>query len=140
MAHKKRIDYTKYDFDYKSDNPRDKILRTNRDILSKIIGKKVEVKSSYFPQKRLYKVDNIVEASVESSSGSFIPAFRLVDNKVSKDKHIVLNAPTDVIEEKTIDNNTVLVLKYEHELNIEKSFKHLHKNEKPPLMIYITIK
>jgi hypothetical protein len=136
MAHKQYVNIAK-DYEVHKDTPLKSINHQNKDILKKIIGKDIELKSSYSIQKRKYYVDDVLDMYQESSAGKLIPAFKLFNKKLSDNQQIIINTPTSLIQEKTENGMNKLILNYEHNINIEKGFKHLHKQTQEPLKIYI---
>lgn len=138
MAHKQYVDIVKKYEPHKK-SPLENINQKNKTILSEVIGKNIEIKSSYAPSKRKYYVNDIEDIFVESSSGKLIPGYKLVNKKLSNSQQITVNAPYVEIETKMNEDKKTLILKYEQEINFERGFKHLHKPTQPPLKIYIKI-
>lgn len=131
-------DFIKKDVsDKKYINDNEQLRLENKKILKDIIGKKIIIESSHSKNKREYFVDRIEDAYIDGNQG-LIPAFRLVNNSTPADKHILLNYPRVLIEQdELIDGKKFLLLEYDAELNIVKAFKHLHKPNREPLLIYI---
>ena len=118
-------------------NDSEKIKLENMKMLRELVGKKVVIESSGMRGKREYLVNDIGEAYTEGFQG-LVPAFKLINKSLPEDKQIVLNLPKVLIDkDELFDGRKFMLLEYESKLNIVKSFKHLHKPNREPLLIYI---
>jgi len=137
LAKSKFANILKKDIEQKVISENEKIRIQNKQILKEIIGKKVIIKSSHSKEEREYFVDDIIEVYTEGAQG-LIPAFKLVNKSLAKEQQIVLNYPKVLIDQDELfDGKKFLILEYEPELDIVKSFRHLHKPNREPLLIYI---
>jgi hypothetical protein len=103
-----------------------------------ITGKKITLKSNLYQDRKVreYMVKEVREERIVSASRS-ISGIRLYNPDVDKDLQPFLKFPTEKISKTKEANQVKLTLAYRHEINIERSFRHLHKQTRPDLEIYI---
>lgn len=103
-----------------------------------LTGKAVTIKSSlYFDRKvREYKVVDVRDGHILSGNRS-VRGFRLVNDDFKEEDQPFFKYPTSKIIKERIGDKWQLILLYEHDVNIDRSFRHLHKRTRPDLVIYI---
>lgn len=99
--------------------------------------KEVKISSTAYPgQSRTYYVEELEKVRVPGRRGS-ISAIRLINKSVAEIYQPTLRYPTDAVKCRKDGTETTYTLVYSYDPSVLHSFRHIYKNNKPDMCIYI---
>ena len=88
---------------------------------------------------RKYFVEQVVQFTL-NDRGGYTYCLRLVNSATPEDKQPTLRYPTEPITRKRLpDGSMRYTLTYSYDADIQRDFKHMHKNTHPDMKIYVNV-